>query len=182
MYLACERIPSSRSSSEPRNRSHESLPLAALDPNIALQAPMALSRQISVYILPQRIAASIVGVFGAVGLLLAVVGVYGVVAYHVGQRRREFGIRLALGASRLTLVHLVLRRGFKLIGVAIVVGAMLSLVVTGLARRFLFGLGAADPLTFGAMSLLLAVGAVSAIYLPARRAARADPMNALRVE
>ena len=156
--------------------------LAALDPNIALQAPMALSRQISIYVLPQRIAASIIGVFGAVGLLLAVVGVYGVVAYHVGQRMREFGIRLALGASRTTLVRLVLRRGIKLIGVAVVIGAILSLVVTSLARRFLFGLGTADPLTFGAAALLLAVVAVSASYLPARRAARADPMNALRVE
>jgi putative ABC transport system permease protein len=156
--------------------------LAAVDPNVALQAPMALSRQISIYVLPQRIAASIVGVFGAVGLLLAVVGVYGVVAYHVGQRRREFGIRLALGASRTTLIRLVLGRGFKLIGIAVVAGAMLSLAVTILARRFLFGLGAADPLTFGAMSLLLAVVAACASYLPARRASRADPMAALRVE
>ena len=144
---------------------------------------MALSRQISIYVLPQRVAASIIGVFGAVGLLLAVVGVYGVVAYHVGQRMREFGIRLALGASRPTLVRLVLRRGAKLIGVALIVGAILSFAVTSLARRFLFGLGAADPITFGAMASLLAVVAISASYLPLPwRAARADPMKALRVE
>jgi predicted permease len=156
--------------------------LATLDPNLALTAPMPLSSEISIYVLPQRVAASVIGVFGAIGLLLAVVGVYGVVAYHVGQRTREFGIRLALGASRATLVNLVLRRGAVLIGLALAIGAVLALGVTTLAHRFLFGLGAADPVTFAGMAVVLAIVAICASYIPARRAARADPMEALRAE
>ena len=156
--------------------------LAALDPNVALASPTTLSRQIGIYLLPQELAALVVGAFGAVGLLLAVVGVYGVVAYHVGQRTREFGIRLALGAERATLVRLVLRRGLVLIGIAVGIGTLLALGVANLAQRFLFGLGAGDPVTFGVVPLLLAAVATTASYVPARRAARVDPMESLRAE
>jgi ABC-type antimicrobial peptide transport system permease subunit len=133
-------------------------------------------------VLPQKVAAAVVGAFGAVGLLLSMVGIYGVVAYHVSQRRREFGIRLTLGAGRSALVRLVLRRGFMLIGIAVGTGSLLAIGVTTLARRFLFGLGALDPLTFVAVPVLLTVVAVLASYIPARRAGHADPIESLRAE
>jgi hypothetical protein len=156
--------------------------VAALDPNVALESPEALSSQIAIYLWPQQAAAAIIGVFGAVGLLLAIVGVYGIVSYHVGQRTREFGIRLALGAERATLVRLVLGRSVVLIASAVGIGATLALGVTSLAQRFLFGLGAADPMTFSVVPLLLAVVAIAASYLPARRVTKIDPVQALRTE
>lgn len=156
--------------------------VAAIDPHVALASPEPLASRIAVYLWPQQAAVAIVGAFGAVGFLLAIVGIYGIVSYHVGQRTREFGIRLALGASRATLVGLVLRRGLLLIGVSLVTGAVLAVGVTSLARRFLYGLGATDPLTFAVVPAVLAVVAVYASYIPARRAARADPMEALRAE
>ena len=156
--------------------------LAALDPNVALEAPAPLSSQIAVYLWPQRAAAVVVGMFGAIGLLLAMVGVYGIVSYHVGQRTREFGIRLALGAERMALLRLALSRSFALIACAIGIGVMLALGLTTLAHRFLFGLGAADPITFAVAPLLLGAVAVAASYLPARRATKIDPAQALRTE
>lgn len=156
--------------------------LNALDPNISLDSPMSVSSKMSVLILPQRIAAVVVGAFGATGLLLAIVGLYGVIAYHVSQRTREFGIRLALGARHSSLVALVLRRGVILIAAAVAIGAVLAIGVTSLAHRFLFGLGALDPLTFATVPLLLAAVAALASYLPARRAARTDPIQSLREE
>jgi predicted permease len=156
--------------------------VAALDRNVALDSPAPLASQIAVYLWPQQAAAAIVGAFGAIGLLLAVVGVYGIVSHHVGKRTREFGIRLALGAERATLVRMALSRSFTLIAVSVGIGAVLSLGVTTLARRFLFGLGAADPVTFSVVSLLLAIAAVAASYVPARRATKIDPAQALRTE
>lgn len=156
--------------------------LAALDPNVALEAPAPLSRQLAFFVYPQEIAAVVIGVFGTVGLLLAVVGIYGVVAYHVSQRTREFGIRLALGASPARLIHVVLSRGAKLIAIGIAAGAVFALLLGMAARSFLYGIDAHDPVTFGGVSLLLAVVALAATYVPARRAASVDPLNSLRTE
>jgi ABC-type antimicrobial peptide transport system permease subunit len=156
--------------------------LAALDPNVALEAPAPLSQQLALFLYPQQIAAVVIGVFGAVGLLLAIVGVYGVVAYHVGQRTREFGIRLALGATPAGLTTLVLRRGAQLIALGVVVGAGLALLLGTAARSFLYGLDAHDPVTFGGVSVLLAAVALAATFVPARRAASVDPLNSLREE
>ncbi len=156
--------------------------VAALDPNVALEGPEPLSSAVAIYLWPQEAAAAIIGAFGAVGLLLAIVGVYGIVSYHVGQRTREFGIRLALGAERPTLVRLVLGRSLVLIAFAVGIGATLALAITSLAHRFLFGLGAADPVTFAVVPLLLALVAMAASYLPARRATKIDPVQALRTE
>jgi predicted permease len=156
--------------------------LAALDPNVALEAPAPLSQQLALFLYPQQIAAVVIGVFGAVGLLLAIVGVYGVVAYHVGQRTREFGIRLALGATPAGLTTLVLRRGAQLIALGVVVGAGLALLLGTAARSLLYGLDAHDPVTFGGVSVLLAAVALAATFVPARRAASVDPLNSLREE
>lgn len=156
--------------------------LAALDPNIALEAPGPLSGQLAFYLFPQQVGAAVIGIFGCVGLVLAIVGIYGVIAYHVGQRMREFGIRLALGAGRVGLIKLVLGRGARLVVVGVVVGAGLALMLGFAARSFLYGVDAYDPLTFGGVSIALAVVALVATYLPARRAAGVDPMASLRIE
>jgi len=156
--------------------------VASLDANIAVERPRALSTDVELYSILQRVAAWVIGVFGLVGLGLAALGIYGVIAYRVAQRTRELGIRLALGARSLDVVMPVLREGLVVIGAGIAIGVPAALAVARLARGFLFGLGAADPVTFAIVLLLLGGVALLASYLPARRAARVDPMISLRAE
>ncbi len=120
--------------------------------------------------------------FALLALLLAAVGVYGVMTYAVVQRTREVGIRMALGARRQQVVGLVLGRGLRVVGVAVVAGLAVAFGLAPLIRAQLFGVTAADPVTFIAVPVLLAGVALLACYLPARRAARVDPMVALRTE
>ena len=122
------------------------------------------------------------GSFAAAALLLAAIGIYGLLAYAVGQRRRELGIRLALGASRGDVMSQVVGDGIRLAGMGIGVGVLLALAVTRLLTALLYGVRASDPMTFVGVVALLALVALIASYLPARRAARVDPMVALRSE
>jgi predicted permease len=156
--------------------------VAALDRNIALENVGSLSSQLDIYLLPQRAAAWCIGMFGVLGLGLAALGIYGVIAYDVAQRTRELGIRLALGARRGDIVRAVLRPSVAVIGVAVAVGMPLALAVGRLARQFLYGVGMADSATFAIVPLLLGLVALGASYIPARRAARTDPMVSLRSE
>jgi predicted permease len=122
------------------------------------------------------------GIAGAMALVLGIIGIYGVISYAVSQRKREIGIRLALGAQRGDVLQMVLRQGAKmaLVGVAIGIGAAFGL--TRLMTNLLFGVAADDPMTFAAVAVLLVLIALLACYLPARRAMRVDPMVALRYE
>jgi ABC-type antimicrobial peptide transport system permease subunit len=120
--------------------------------------------------------------FGLVALVLAAIGVYGVLAYAISRSTREIGIRMALGAQRRTVLALVLGRGLKLAGAGIVLGLMGAMASTRLLRSLLFGVGPTDPLTFVVVPLLLVFVALLACWLPARRAANVDPMAALRCE
>jgi predicted permease len=156
--------------------------VARLDANIALENVGRLSGQLDVYSLPQRVAAASIGAFGLVGLALAALGIYGVIAYHVATRTRELGIRLALGARGGDVVRSVLRRGIALFGVGVTIGFPLSLAVGRLARNLLYGVGSADAATFGTVTVLLCAVTLLASWLPARRAARVDPMVSLRAE
>jgi ABC-type antimicrobial peptide transport system permease subunit len=115
-------------------------------------------------------------------MLLAAVGIYGVVAYTTRQRTREIGIRVALGAEKRGIYSLVLGQGFRLTLAGLGVGTALAVVVTPLLKAQLFGVTATDALTFTSVGLLLAVVALVACHIPARRAARVDPMVALRYE
>ncbi|HJR70587.1 MAG TPA: ABC transporter permease [Gammaproteobacteria bacterium] len=132
--------------------------------------------------LPQRIAATLLGACAALALLLAAVGLYGVVAYAVSQRTREIGIRMALGASRRVVVRLVLAGSMKVVGLGLAIGFMLSLVAGRAVESFLGDVSAADPIALVAGPLVMIACALVASWLPARRAARIDPMRSLREE
>jgi ABC-type antimicrobial peptide transport system permease subunit len=122
------------------------------------------------------------GAFAGVALLLAAIGLFGLVAYTVGQRTREIGLRLALGASRMAVVRLMVRQGTQPVAVGLIVGVIASLALTRLVAALLFEVSATDPLIFGGATLALLAVAIVACYVPARRSARVDPMIALRVE
>jgi len=129
-----------------------------------------------------RVAATFAGSFGLLAMLLAAVGIYGVVAYTTRQRTREIGIRVALGAERGGIYSLVLGQGFRLTLAGLVVGTALALALTRLLKAQLFGVSETDAITFTSVGLLLAVVALVACHVPARRATRVDPMVALRHE
>ena len=149
-------------------------------PDWMIERPRTLDENIGASLLPQRIAAGLLGAFGVVALLLAAVGLYGVVAFAVAQRTREIGIRVALGAQSREVLRLMLRQGMTLAGIGLLVGLPLSFVAGRLVSGFLLGAGAADPFVFIAAAAALALVTLVASYVPARRASRVDPMVALR--
>jgi ABC-type antimicrobial peptide transport system permease subunit len=131
---------------------------------------------------PQRLATTLLGGFALVALLLATIGIYGVVAYTAGRRMREMGIRVALGAERSHVLKLILGHGLMLALVGVGVGLAGAAALTHLMSSLLYGVRATDPATFAAVCLLLVAVATLASYIPARRAANADPVVALRQE
>jgi predicted permease len=135
---------------------------------------------VSTSVADRRFILVLVGVFGAAALVLATLGVYSVISYLVTQRRQEIGVRIALGAQRGDVLSLVLRQGALLAIIGIVVGAIGALFLTRLLKGLVFGVSTTDPVAFGGVIVLLAIVALVASWLPARRATRVDPMNVLR--
>ena len=124
----------------------------------------------------------LLAVFGSVALLLAAIGLSGVVSYSVSQRTNEIGVRMALGADRFDVVRLILKQGMRLTGIGIVLGLVLSFAATRVLAGLLYGIKPGDPFTFAAISLFLCAVAFISCYVPARRAASVDPMKSLRAE
>ncbi|MGH9791980.1 MAG: FtsX-like permease family protein, partial [Candidatus Acidiferrales bacterium] len=129
-----------------------------------------------------RMGALIGAVLGALGLVLAIVGVYGVVSYTASRRTHEIGVRLALGAQRGHILKLVVGQGLLLVSIGVVLGLALSFALSRFMGNLLFGISAHDPVTFAAVALLLASIGLIACWIPAQRATRVDPMIALRYE
>jgi putative ABC transport system permease protein len=154
--------------------------IRSLDADVPLTELPTMDQVLSRSLAFQRTVAAALGLFAAVAVLLAALGLYGVLAFFVAQRSREIGVRIALGASGPSVLGLVMRRGLVLVGAGLVVGVAGALGATRLLRTMLFQVGAADPVTFLAVSLLLLVVALAACAVPAWRATRADPVAALR--
>ncbi len=155
---------------------------AALDPALPLPAPRTMKDQLRRALLPAQLGAGVLGGMGTLALVLAAVGIYGVVSFAARQRTREMGIRAALGAPRLAVVKLVMGANLRVVGVGLAIGTVLALLTGQLVSGMLYGVAPADPaLLIGAPAVLLSV-ALLASYLPARRASRVDPVVALRSE
>jgi predicted permease len=156
--------------------------IRAIDIQLPIVRLGSMRSQTAFATLPQRIAATLLGACAALALLLAAVGLYGVVAYAVSQRTREIGIRMALGAGRRAVVRMVLERSMKVVALGLTIGFALSLAAGRAVESFLGDVSFADPLALAAGPLVMVACALVASWLPARRAARVDPMKALREE
>ncbi|MGE5325800.1 MAG: FtsX-like permease family protein, partial [Deltaproteobacteria bacterium] len=156
--------------------------VAAVDPNVTIMDAMPLSEHIINTLYPEKVAARLMSTLGGLALLLAAVGLYSVMAYSVTQRTHEIGIRMALGAKSANVLGLVIGQGLVLTLSGIVIGLAAALAFGRLLGSLLYGTSAADPATFVAVSCLLVGVALLASYIPAHRAAKVDPMVALRYE
>jgi predicted permease len=156
--------------------------IASLDRGLAFGVVQTLDQQLAQSVSTQRFSMTLLALFGGLALSLAAIGVYGVTAYTAAQRTHEVGVRRALGAQPADIVKLVLGEGLRLSLVGVVVGIACALALTRVMRNLLYGVSATDPITFFTVSAVLVGVALAACYLPARRAARVDPIVALRFE
>jgi macrolide transport system ATP-binding/permease protein len=156
--------------------------LRALDRNIAVFPAETMAAYVRASLAPARLGAMLLGIFGLLGLGLAAVGVFSVVAYSASQRTREIGIRMALGAQPGDVTRLVLKEGMIPVGIGISLGLGAGLALAQLVASLLYGVSATDPITFVSVTLVLAAVAFLACYVPARRATKVDPLATLRCE
>ena len=152
----------------------------ALDPNLAPWPASPLQEQIDEKSYSQRLAVTLVSIFGAMALFLAAIGLYAVMSYSVSQGTRELGLRMALGAGTGDLLRLVISRGLRLTTAGIVIGAIAALLLTRLMSNLLYKVSPRDPVSYGSALVVLVGVALLACFLPARRATRIDPVRALR--
>jgi putative ABC transport system permease protein len=158
--------------------------IRSLDPDLAVFEVKTMEQLIdnSPSTFLRRYPAFLIGVFATVALLLAMVGIYGVISYSVTQRTHEIGVRMALGAQRRDIFKMILGQGLLLTFAGVGCGLVAALILTRFLASLLFGVSASDPLTYFAVSLPLILSALLACYIPARKATKVDPMVALRYE
>ncbi len=152
----------------------------ALDPNVAPLDAISLQQQVDLMSYTQRLAATLLAIFGGMALFLAAIGLYAVMSYSVSQGTRDLGVRMALGADASDVLRLVISRGLRLTTAGIVIGAIAALSLTRLMGNLLYKVSPRDPIAFGAALIVLIAVALVACFLPARRATRIDPVRALR--
>jgi predicted permease len=156
--------------------------IAALDATLPLAEFRTMEEMMTRSVASQRFYMLLLGLFALLGLILAAVGIYGVMSYAVAERTNELGIRIALGASTADVLRLILKHGLQLAAIGLGTGLTGAIGLTRVVKGFLFGVSATDPLTFALIALLLLAVAGLACYLPARRATKVDPLVALRYE
>jgi putative ABC transport system permease protein len=158
------------------------LELQAVDPNVALAEVSTIDAAFARQTTVRRLSTGVLGLFTGCGVLLALLGIYGVVSYFVAQRTKEIGVRVSLGAQSRDILWLVGAQGAKLAAAGITVGLVVAILARQALASFVFGITTTDPITLGAMPAFVTLIALAACYLPARRALRLDPVRALREE
>jgi putative ABC transport system permease protein len=172
-----------RASSNPMNLARAmQAQVSAIDKDITISGVRSMDDVLETSVSQPRFSSQLIGVFAALALLLAAIGLYGVVAYSVSQRTNEIGIRMALGATRKDVLRLVLRYGARLALIGSAVGFVASFAATRVLASILFEVSPGDPQTFLVVAALLMAVVLGACYIPARRAANVDPVVALRYE
>ena len=156
--------------------------IASMDPNLAMAGVKTMDQIVDQSLLGDRFVMLLYGIFAAVALLLAALGIYGVMAFMVAQRTHEIGVRIALGADQQQVLQVILQEGLKLAVIGLAIGLAGACMVGRAMRSTLYGVGSVDATAFGAVAMVLLVSAMLACYIPARRAAKVDPMVALRYE
>ncbi len=156
--------------------------LDAIDPELVIYRARTMEQVLGRHMESERFALTLMGIFSGVALLLAAIGVYGILSYSVSQRTREFGIRMALGATTGAVRRRVLAQGAMLAGLGLVTGLLGAFWLSKLLQSMVFGVSVTDPAIFGLVTLILALVALAAGYVPARRATKVTPMQALREE
>jgi putative ABC transport system permease protein len=153
-----------------------------IDPTLPLSGIRSMENIVSESLAQPRLISQVTGVFAGFALLLAAIGIYGVMAYSVAARKQEMGIRVALGARSADILWLVVGQGMRMTLLGVAIGVAVSIALTRLLAKLLFGVTATDPLVFSAAALVLAGAAFVACYIPARRATRIDPILVLKYE
>jgi len=156
--------------------------IQGLEPTLPLTNLATIEQQLDQALFAPRMGAALLGLFGVLALILAGIGIYGVMAYSVTQRTQEIGVRMALGAARGQIIRMVIQQGMMLSIAGLLIGVLASAALSRLVASLLFGISARDPLVFATVSVILAAVALLACYVPARRATRIDPIAALRME
>jgi putative ABC transport system permease protein len=151
-----------------------------LDPNLAVSNVGRLEELVAKSFAIRRLASVVVSLFSGAALLLAAIGLYGVLSYSVSQKKREIGVRIALGAPSTTILHLIVRQGFRIVGIGLLTGLIIALVLSTMMAGVLYGVSPTDPLSIGLSVLMLCFTTLVACFLPAFRASRIDPITALR--